>query len=101
MLEYCYIGEPEVVYITYEYDEHDNMITKIEPDNTYTKYQYDDNGNKIRSINSYGYINEWKYDARGNVIMHTDVYGNTVTHEVLYYDNGQLKLYDDLHIPLI
>jgi YD repeat-containing protein len=102
LIFYDYMGDEEFYNLTirYEYDDNNNMIKKIKSTDEWITYEYD-NGNNIRTIDSDGQIQEWEYDDHGNVLVHINNLGNTVKHEVVYYDNGQLKLYDGLYIPLI
>jgi YD repeat-containing protein len=114
----------------YEYDNNNRIIRKLSgslPDdtNSIVRYEYDDIGNKIGEYRDYE--TRWakmEYDDRNNIIKTTFEDGYTLTykydehnmliaerkqlkykptsyHTVEYYDNGQLKQYDSLHIPVI
>jgi uncharacterized protein RhaS with RHS repeats len=114
-------------HIIYKYDEHDNLvvtndngdetifeydeksnITKMTVSHLYSsrepswiKYEHDDRGNIIKTTDLIGHVNEWEYDVHTNIIWDLDCYGTLTNHNIEYYDNGQLKRYDNLHIPLI
>ncbi len=65
-------------------------------------YEFDSFGNIVYSECSNGEWVKYNYDDHNNVIVSYDNYTpNGVYHDVQYYDNGQLKKYDSLKVPLI
>lgn len=115
--------------ITYEYDSNNNCTHELHSNGYWVKNKYDEIGRLISIINSTGisntmdydengnkiyecrsrYINGfytgichdyWEYDDHTNLIMYKTNRGQQM-HTVEYYDNGQLKRYDDLYIPYI
>jgi YD repeat-containing protein len=87
-------------WVIYEYDSNNNKIRQEDNCGHIVTYEYDSKGNMILAHNSYMHVFESKYDECNNIIESS--FNGTVTyHDVEYYDNGQLKRYDHLYIPLI
>ena len=62
-------------------------------------YEYDENNNLIHYKNSKGY-EEWnEYDKNSNLIHYTDSKGFKCSNEIEYYEDGQLKKYNELELP--
>ena len=81
------------------YDKNDNLIHSKASNGLETYYKYDSNNNIIHYKNSNG-IEYWqKYDSNNNLIHSKDCNGFKIKNIIEYYDNGQLKKFNDLEIP--
>jgi hypothetical protein len=111
--------------IMHQYDERKNLILKTCSSTGITyRYAYDQLNRKLSEERItkliHSSIKTWEYDIDGNITKLNgddfscvyDKVGNitahiyyeskdTRNHIIQYYDNGQLKQYDDLYIPLI
>lgn len=112
-----------LTWVRYKYDDRNNLIHQNDSRGIWISHEYDENNKKIQQKHSNGRILTWAYDDRGNIIKHNygddrvctyqyDDHDNitlfvdsydlpTHAYFIEYYDNGQLKIYDELHIPLI
>jgi YD repeat-containing protein len=86
---------------SYEYDDRNNKIKETYATGAWYAWEYDDNNNVILRTNVVGEWWKWEYDDRNNLISRSDFSGFGETRIVEYYDNWQLKRYDNIHIPQI
>ena len=83
----------------YEYDQNNNLIYYKNSKGHEEWKSYDENNNLIHYKNSKGY-EEWnEYDKNSNLIHYTDSKGFKCSNEIEYYEDGQLKKYNELELP--
>lgn len=89
--------------IMYVYDASGNCIQEIRGATNVTSYEYNDNNIIISKTYDGQYTIRYEYDANGGLLREykPNPWDKVVEHTIEYYDNGQLKRYDDLYIPLI
>jgi len=81
------------------FDQNNNLIHyKDEHESEYWQ-DYDQNNNLIHCKYNNGFEYWKEYDQNNNLIHYKDSTGNEEHYVVEYYEDGQLKRYEDLKIP--
>jgi YD repeat-containing protein len=114
-IEYQYDSNNNCVYeshsnghfVKQEYDLLGRLIKYEKFGGNSSEIEYDSRNNKIHECHFRAGTNNtfeeyWEYDEHSNLIKYkSSSIQEPITYTVEYYDNGQLKRYNDLFIPLI
>jgi YD repeat-containing protein len=88
-------------WIVYTYDDRNNKIKEQHSDNTWYLSNFDENNYRIMYSDYTGCMLRAWYDEHGNITSEQDEQLRNYEYTVEYYDDGQLKQYDELCIPKI